>query len=214
MIKNINKRIRSQRRSNEIDDLYPSFIIATEGTKTEIDYFRFLKEKCPRIRLNCFSGKFSNPISVLKTLQHRLSTVIDKFNEETDQAWVVIDKDSWEERDLEILFKESKKYKYLHIAVSNPKFEFWLLLHFDNKAGAGAKSSAKCTARLKQFLPGYDKHLAPNVFTLERVKLAVMQAEKLDTPPCDGWPREEGVTTVYRLVKNILQVMSGQNAKP
>ncbi len=97
----------------------------------------------------------------------------------------------------------AKESRNLGLAVSNPKFEYWLLLHFED--GKGIASSQDCGNRLKKHIQGYDKGLKVQDFSRRRIDDAVQRARKRDNPPCADWPRAMGASTVYRLVENILQ---------
>ena len=87
--------------------------------------------------------------------------------------------------------------------VSNPKFEYWLLLHFED--GTRITSSRNCSERLKGYMPGYDKGIDPQKITRDMIDNAVKRARQRDNPPCIDWPRSIGVTTVYKLIENILR---------
>ena len=50
----------------------------------------------------------------------------------TDEAWVVVDKDQWGDAQLNSLFRWSQSSTNFGFALSNPKFEYWLLLHFED----------------------------------------------------------------------------------
>ena len=95
----------------------------------------------------------------------------------------------------------SQKKKNYGFALSNPKFEYWLLLHFERGTGIG--SSRECSDRLKRHLPNYDKSIDTRKFTPDRIKKAIDRAKARDNPPCADWPRTFGNTTVYKLVEKI-----------
>jgi len=63
----------------------------------------------------------------------------------SDRAWIVVDADSWPEDQLLELHGWSTEDSRYGLAVSNPKFEFWLLLHFED--GNGAATSARALLR-------------------------------------------------------------------
>ena len=92
------------------------------------------------------------------------------------------------------------------LAVSNPKFEFWLLLHFED--GEGAKTRGACVKRLKEHLPDYDKAVDLRAFTAGNIREAITRARISDTPPAMGIPVPEGRTMVYRLVERLLPAVS------
>ncbi len=124
--------------------------------------------------------------------------------QKTDEAWIVVDKDQWSEEQLNELHKwaatASKNKKY-GLALSNPKFELWLLLHFEDAKGVATPES--CSQKLKAYIPNYNKSLPPNKITPAGIEAAVKRAKQKDSPPCKDWPRSTG-TTVYRLVENII----------
>ena len=65
----------------------------------------------------------------------------------SDEAWLVVDKDQWTDEQLSQLHQWSLKAKNYGFALSNPKFEFWLLLHFED--GSGVSSSQICSQKLE-----------------------------------------------------------------
>lgn len=73
----------------------------------------------------------------------------------SDEAWLVVDKDQWTDEQLTQLHQWSLQQENYGFALSNPKFEYWLLLHFED--GTGVTSSRDCTERLKRWIPEYDK---------------------------------------------------------
>lgn len=176
------------------------FVLSTEGSRTEPMYFDLIKRHCPHTLISCLNEKNkSSPREVLKRMK-------DYLNRERlrkgDEAWLVIDRDQWTEEQLSELSRWEKESPSHGLALSNPKFEFWLLLHFED--GSGSSSAKECLDRLKVHLPEYNKILEPHHFPLERIKSAVARAKKRDHPPSPDWPRNPGSTTVYRLVENIL----------
>ena len=77
------------------------------------------------------SNKNSAPHSVLTRMKKYLESNVNKLSK-NDQAWLVIDKDCWSDEQLDKLLQWTKEKKNHHLAVSNPNFEYWLLLHFEN----------------------------------------------------------------------------------
>jgi hypothetical protein len=136
---------------------------------------------------------------VLKQLENRLR---DKGLKSSDEAWVVVDKDKWTDEQLNDLYKWSKSEENYGFALSNPNFEYWLLLHFED--GNGISSSKDCEVQLKKYLPDYNKAIEKGKITCEMIKNAVNRAKARDNPSCIDWPRNPGCTTVYKLVEKIL----------
>ena len=174
------------------------FIIATEGVKTERQYFGILNYCYPFIHVNPLKSS-NSPLEVLKCMKDYLKKEPLK---NSDEAWLVVDKDQWTDEQLAQLHTWSQSADNYGFALSNPKFEYWLLLHFEDGTNIGSVS--ECSARLKNYLPGYDKSLDVRKITSDMIEDAVPRAKVRANPPCEDWPRTFGRTTVYKLVENIL----------
>ena len=180
------------------------FIVATEGVKTEPQYFAILNDHHSVIHVDCTKSKHhSSPLQVLKRMEDRLKQETLK---NSDEAWLVVDKDQWQDEQLAQLHTWSQGADNYGFALSNPKFEYWLLLHFENGTNIG--SSRECSDRLKNHLPDYDKSLDVRKISPDMIEDAVCRAKIRDNPPCEDWPRTLGSTTVYKLVENILSERS------
>ena len=177
----------------------PVFIIATEGSVTEPSYFE--KFKGHEVVIDSVdSGQESSPSGVLKSLKKHLK---NRSLDKGEEAWLVIDRDIWPIEHIENVFRDlsrmSPKGQY-HLALSNPKFEFWILLHFEN--GNGVSTGTDCDQRLKTYLSGYKKDLSCWNPSLSDVRLAIERAKRMDKEGCD-WPKTRG-TKVYRLVEKLI----------
>ena len=176
------------------------FLIATEGDKTEPQYFAILNDHHSVIHVDCIKSKHhSSPLQVLKRMEDCLKRETLK---NSDEAWLVVDKDQWMDEQLAQLHTWSQDADNYGFALSNPKFEYWLLLHFEDGTNIG--SSGECSSRLKRYLPAYDKGLDVRNITPDMINDAIHRAKARDNPPCEDWPRTFGSTTVYKLVENIL----------
>lgn len=176
------------------------FLIATEGSKTEPQYFALLNEEVVLVQLQVVKGGHA---SAPQHVANRLETHLRKVSLRAgDEAWLVIDKDQWTDPQLMALHVWTQGHANRFLALSNPMFEYWLLLHFEGGDGVG--SAQECTQRLRQHLPYYDKGIAQAQISREQVEQAIVRARRRDQPPCADWPRSAGGTTVYRLVENIL----------
>ncbi len=174
--------------------------IAVEGTKTEPQYFSMFNHPESIVSVKCLrSTKDTGPAHVLARMTEHLK---QQSLRKTDHAWLVIDKDNWPEEQLRILHRWSKQHPNYGLALSNPHFEYWLLLHFEE--GNGVTTSQQCIHRLKKHLPDYEKGIDLRKFSPERVNLAIGRAKQKDTPPTSDWPQSTG-TTVYRLMEKIIE---------
>lgn len=179
----------------------PRFVIVIEGDSTELDYFRILGQHCPGVSIKCKkSNHHSSPKNVLKKIQNELSS---HPLEPGDQAWIVVDRDQWPVEQLFDIKKWVKRQKNVRIALSNPKFEFWLLLHFEN--ARGVRTPKVCDERLRRYLKDYDKSLNNSDFPIELICGAIQRAKKIVINP-EEWPNQSGTTDVHELVSEILRL--------
>ncbi len=177
------------------------FVIAVEGAKTEPQYFAVLNDRRSVVRVNCLKGKHGgSPPQVLKRMEIHLAREALRAS---DEAWLVVDKDLWSDEQLAQLHAWSLGHGNYGFALSNPKFEYWLLLHFED--GTGIESSRECSERLKRYLTDYDKGIDSRKITRDMIDQAIRRAKARDNPPCADWPRNLGGTTVYKLVENIIE---------
>jgi len=176
------------------------FVIAAEGAKTEPEYFALFNSQGSVIRVSCLKGRHdSSPPQVLKRMERHLQK---EGLRASDEAWLVVDKDQWNDSQLSQLYSWSKTEANFGFALSNPKFEYWLLLHFED--GSGLKTPRECSDRLSRFITDYSKGISANKFTADQISSAIERARKRDNPPCLDWPRSFAGTTVYKLVERLI----------
>jgi hypothetical protein len=171
-----------------------------EGVKTEPQYFGIFNNEQSVIQVSCLkSSHGSSPLYVLKRMEDYLR---QENLRSSDEAWLVVDKDQWTDEQLVQLHDWAQTHDNFGFALSNPKFEYWLLLHFED--GNDIASSRDCTERLKRHLTDYDKGIDVRKFTNEHISAAIRRAKLRDNPTCVDWPRSPGGTTIYRLVEKLL----------
>lgn len=182
------------------------FIISSEGEKTEPRYFQ--KFDSDTIRIHIVEDRCGNdPKSVVKAA---INYKREKKFEKDDEIWVVVDTDfshdtrQKRERQLTEAGKQCKNLGFGY-AVSNPCFEYWLLLHFEEKPIISGieRGQDKCISRLKKHYQKYDKSsYDPGIFA-EKVNIAINNARNLDSTRNKSWPQNHG-TTVYQLMEKII----------
>lgn len=198
----MNRKIRSFNRPLGERRYRKFFIIATEGSVTEPQYFELFNNEHQLVKVSCLKNKNKNaPAQVLTNMKKYLKEAGLKS---TDEAWLVVDKDDWSENQLKELHSWAKTNKNYGFALSNPKFEYWLLLHFED--GEGVTNSQICSNRLNRYIPDFHKKIIASKFTKFTIEDAIRRAKNKDTPPCDDWPKTTG-TTIYKLIQNILNGM-------
>jgi hypothetical protein len=175
------------------------FVISTEGSKTEPQYFGMFNNQDTVIQIKClYRDTDSSPQEILKRINHYLKREDLRRNYE---AWLVVDKDNWSESQLTQLSDWAKSNESYGFALSNPRFEYWLLLHFED---GHTISSATLNRRLKKYLPDFDKGNVEIKKLEPGIQAAILRAKQKDFPPCQDWPRKTG-TTVYRLVEKLVK---------
>jgi hypothetical protein len=184
------------------------FYLAMEGKVTEHLYFGIFNDgkKFPdgNAVIHMIRGNSdTSPLGVLKRMKNYLKR---KSPDRSFEAWLVIDRDNWNKDQLDTLSEwthESPNTRFL--ALSNPKFEYWLLLHFDE--GNGIASPDDCSTKLAKCKCGYDKRsksFDASKITRKNIEKAITRAKKRDKYPHEDWPHEIWNTRVYRLVEKIL----------
>ena len=94
------------------------FIIATEGAKTEPQYFAALNNQQSVVQIECLRSRGrTSPPQVLQRMKHRLKLAALR---NTDEAWLVVDKDQWAEDQLTQLYSWSQTKHNYGFALSNP----------------------------------------------------------------------------------------------
>lgn len=176
------------------------FVVSVEGSKTEPQYFAIFNQPQSIVLVKCLKRPLakSSPLHVLKSMESHLRKESLK---KTDEAWIVVDKDHWTEDQLSALQQWAKKSENHGFALSNPNFEYWLLLHFED--GNGLANSQECLIRLKRHLPSYNKDIDNKRITLEHIAKAISRAKKRDINQGDDVPQIWN-TSVYKLVERII----------
>lgn len=115
-----------------------------------------------------------------------------------DEIWCVFDVDDHPALNDAI---QMARDNGIQIAVSNPSFELWLLLHFRDDPGPQNRHTIQ--KMLKRHLPSFDKHVAFEQLAAtysdakERAKRIQARADE------DGEPLRNPSTGVYRLTTSI-----------
>jgi len=177
--------------------------IATEG-QTEYDYFchlgKKLRESQSRIRLEMVRpDKKSAPLHVVGRLKDHLK----KKNNPQYECWVVIDRDNRPDDQIEEAKKKLKKDCNGEMVISDPCFEYWLLLHTTQHSKTPMTSKAardflKDSWSYKDSWSDYDKTIKETFFDQHLYKTihqAIKRAKERKVPP---------LTEVYRLVERLI----------
>lgn len=152
---------RSLTRRGPVRDPLPLILVVCEGEVTEPQYiegFRLVHAVTTvRMRVKSPGG---DPRALVEAAIRLRNDAAERARRERDdnlgydEVWCVFDVDQHARLpDAQTLARGEA----IHLAVSNPCFELWLVLHFaDHTAPADA---ARARRTLRKHLPGYDKHL-------------------------------------------------------
>ncbi len=173
----------------------PLYVIATEGEVTEKIYFiGAFRRKNIRMPILATKKGDSSPDKVLK----RLNKYKNEYAASPNELWLVIDRDNWDKNTLRAIEKECKA-KGFNLAISNPCFELWLLLH--QKKPKQPLMASECEKELKKLIKGYKKSKFNIDYIEKNISLAIEHAKVLDNGKnIQGAPS----TKVYKLVEKLI----------
>ncbi|MBI1882343.1 MAG: RloB domain-containing protein [Chloroflexi bacterium] len=215
---------RERFRSNASFDRRPGhrpprqcFLIVCEGAQTEPNYFESL---CRELKLQPLvevqvEGQGAAPISVVnralirreerereaKAAQRKSQFGAPPF----DEVWCVFDV---EKPDKNPSFQQAvskARSNKLELAISNPAFEYWYLLHFKETTQPFADATELIQAlKDKNCLPNYEKNLNVCNILFPYTDTAIERADRLLAHhPDAGNDFPNPSTLIYRLVKKL-----------
>jgi len=178
--------------------------IFTEGSVTEPKYFRefiqFFKISQAQVKVIDRESTASSPESVIKEMDYYKKS--NPFKTKNDIYCMVIDTDRWG-KNLKVAVDDARQRGYL-VALSNPCFEIWLLMHFqDADTILKNVNLLKTKADINTQIHSYHINGKNYKDYFRRIDSAVETAEKLDPKPQQRLLQQIG-SRVYLLV-NILK---------
>lgn len=195
----------------------PRFLIVSEGTKTEPNYFKGLKNQLslnnndrlvykniiPIIEID---GKGYNTVSLVEAVLE----IVKKSDIEYEKVFCVFDKDSFPNDDFNNAVFKCYKNKFIPL-YSNECFELWVLLHFHAiESALGRKDIYKKldhifkTNRIDS--NGYlknNENLYEILTTFGDQEKAIKQARKLDYMKSQDYANHNPVTKIYELIEEL-----------
>ncbi|MBE2290780.1 MAG: RloB domain-containing protein [Chitinophagaceae bacterium] len=204
------------------------FVLSYEGTVTEKKYFQDFRASMyfnnsgliEIVPLKRPTNRGSDPFSVKKLLTWAKGEYGFK---KTDEFWLIVDRDDWEsihKLSFDALATECKNEDNFYLAMSNPCFEIWLILHLKDlsefteeeqmliyeNAKIGSKNYIDIlVAKLQGGDRGYNKKPNPNIY-LPLTETAIERAKSIDNFEED-YPRTIG-THIYKLVEKLIGIQS------
>lgn len=213
-----NREFTSRTRKTGLRDAR-LIIIAAEGTRTENRYFTELAAsddfRNPKVHIEVLEREndASSPHHIIRELDKFRTTYRLKYD---DELWLAIDFDHWGIPTISSIATQciQKGYK---LALSNPCFEIWLLLHvasiddyppeiitefYENRKTG---NRTRIESELMTILGSYDKSNLRVSDYLPFVETAVIRARNSDAVPTDRWPNTLG-TRIYLLIESIKSI--------
>jgi hypothetical protein len=214
-------------RKPQTKDYRKFFVIAAEGQDTERIYFESLQ-----VWLKThLQQNLQNPIVKIEFLKREendknnsaAGNVIKQLDaykkfyavDEQDELWLVLDRDrqNFKIKNLAEIVQQCKQKNY-ELAITNPCFEFWLLLHltdfknYDEQDLLGNEPKTKNSKRfleaeLTKLLGSYGKSSYQAMKLIESIDFAINQAQELDLQGSETWHENRIGTRLHILVGNI-----------
>jgi len=214
----MHKIIRETSRGKNKRTPYPIVIIVCEGAKTEPTYFENFKKRNKPLRIEIVKGAKGKSYQTLvdkaiETKEKKVSKIetectvwcVSDVDANTNTPYSQISKNS----QLHEFAKEAEKYGF-RIALSNPCFEVWFLLHFTYSTSY-LKNYDAVMKNLIEYLPEYEKKTDIYGKISDKQKIAINNTKKLKK-----FHKEQGreleidisfnpYTKVWELVESLLE---------
>ena len=187
-------------------------IIVCEGKKTEYGYFEAIRKhlRLPTLQVRVIHPDATDPLSIVRyALDIRQDLKVEKAWASEDSVWAVFDGDEHrlENPDNWNNAIQTARSKKVELAVSNPCFELWYLLHYQDRAASLSRQEAE--RLLRKHISGYKKNgiLWPvplELLTPEAMRRAKKIAERAIA---DAYPEHTNpCTSVCNLVESLLEL--------
>ena len=179
-------------------------VVVTERESTEPKYLRVFDRilESEQVRLDII-GLGGDPKAVVQRAVKESKKVKGDPNAKDDTFWAMFDRDDHPRFDAA---KDMAHANRIYLAVSNPCFELWGILHYQDQDAS--LDRADCQKKLETLCPGYKK-AGEKVFDDPEViencyELAVERAEKLlRRREEEDRPEGNPSTSVHRLTEHI-----------
>lgn len=192
------RRIQDKRRYRK------SFFFVTEGEASEEAYLKIVWHRLG-LREYCNARFCHEKSSIPAMLATAKKVEKDRtFNpKKGDELWIILDFD--EQCHFPEQFQEleawEKEQTYRHVAISTPRFEYWLLMHLDEHP---SKDKCMSSDYMQQRIPNFKKlPIGTTAITQARI-IAAMERANLTAAPCCEKPSIVG-SSLGLLIQRLLQ---------
>lgn len=183
-------------------DENPAILIVCEGSKTEPYYIDDMQRALRLTSMDVISGDESgtNP----KSITDRAKEEFKKRQRDgltKENVWCVFDRDDHEKvPDALIMAKDNG----FNVCFSNPCFELWFLLHFENQTATIHRTAVEKKLKKMSNIPGYEKGMEGVYDKIKEEQLrAIGYAESLRTKHTGDGNKETSnpSTTADKLIR-------------
>lgn len=207
-----NKKSRHVERRQGNRQPKKSILIVCEGEETEPNYFNAFRKagRLVTVSIKVVGGKRKTPAKqvverTLRLKEERKQTAQSSMKHSIyDEVWCVLDRESkYENKSFEEATRIAENND-ISLAVSNPAFEFWYLLHFEYTTRPFQNAKALENG-LKKYVPEYDK--SANIFlTIEvNTPIAIERATRVLANRLDeNEPYPNSSTYVHKIVEQLI----------
>lgn len=200
-------RVQGTRQANA------TFRIYAEGEVTEVDYIHALIKHPDIANGSAVDIVIEESGATPYTLVQRARDNKKRGIGDVDHFWCVFDVESPpEKRDKHLSAAiDMARANEIGLAVSNPCFELWLILHFERSAAHLTTNEA--IRRRRELDASTGKELDGDRY-MDRLAQAMRHAEKLDSKHEDDdtrFPENNPSSTMYKLVRQLKKEASDGN---
>jgi hypothetical protein len=195
-------RAKDLRRRTDIREERRTIVVFCEGKASEPDYLsglRGLPEVHANTALNIeIDPRDGVPLTLVKRAVER------SHDDEVDECWCVFDVE-WPQHHPHL--REARQlaadHHKVHLAISNPCFELWLILHFRDQTAFLNTHEAEQLSRRLDGRPG--KSIAPGRYLSQRAVATRRAAMLTERHAGNGttFPKDNPSSTVYELLAAI-----------
>lgn len=182
-----------RRKAEARRSLRKRILVVCGGVRTEQDYFNGLRDyfRSSNVIIKV-RGDSRSPLHVVQ----KAADIYRSGSEDFDECWAVFDVDRFEIGPAVTLARKHN----VQVAVSNPCFEYWLLLHFCDHGGY--LETKAVIERMQKYVARYDKARIRFADYESGVEEATRRARRHD----DGVapPGRNPNTRVWRIVEQVM----------
>jgi len=197
------------RRSQSHGSTGKTILIVTEGLRTEPDYLKGLRNhlKLTAVDIEIMKAPGTDALSVvacaIEIRDDRKREARRGCTVPYDSVWAVFDTERADTNPKLNDALQKAEANRINIALSNPCFEFWLLLH-DEFTTAPFPKCENVIRRIKdRYLPDYEKNNIPVESYIPKVPTAVHNAEQCQNHHKTAGTEGNPSTGVYLLIREM-----------